>query len=90
MTWGCAFIAELARLLGCASPAFTASCQPESGVISGTAQTMPLKPLREGMPGLERRATVYYNRDQTKVDRYLTLHRLLSNGGCSDAHGRQG
>jgi len=75
--WPHAFIAGLARRLGLGSPASTASCHPESAAIFGTAQTMNQKPLRGATPNLERRALIYYNRDQAKAERYLRMHDLL-------------
>jgi hypothetical protein len=77
MIWPHAFIAVLMRRLGYASPALTASCQPESAAISGTAQTMPVRRKSAETPNLERRALMYYNRDQARAALYLAKHNQL-------------
>lgn len=83
-----AFVAALMRRLGFVAPAPTVPLQPTSVAISGIVPRTSSKPLRDGMPPLEARALMFYNRDKEKAARYLERHRALAmigKGRCSDA-----
>lgn len=77
---GFALLAAQAQLWRHRNPAPTAS--------EGARDTLPTAPITSkpplidetpplALPDLTARATVYYNRDQAKVARYLRMHDLL-------------